>query len=142
MRRRLITMSMAMSGLLAVTGCAVGEAERSLPARVRDVTSSPLPRATSDQIAAGGTVRVTAKGPVPHQLIAGTGETITWRNETAKTISVRLIDGSEPSGDVQPGGSYTHVFDTAGSFAYRIGKAGAPAGVVEILPHTDGTPAP
>jgi plastocyanin len=142
MRRLLITTSLAVSSLLAATGCAVGRPDQAPPRRVRAVTSSPLPPAPSEKISAGKEVHVTKDGPLPHQLVAGTGETITWRNETAKTISVGLIDGSRPSGDILPGDAYTHVFDTAGSFAYRIGKPRQPAGVVEILPQANQEPAP
>ncbi|GAA1295706.1 hypothetical protein Psi02_11530 [Planotetraspora silvatica] len=139
----LITMTVAMSGILAVTGCAVGEVDQApSQQRTRPVTSSPLPAAPSDEMAAGNLVSITGSGPVPRQLIAGTGETISWRNDTAKTVSVGLIDGSKPSGAIPPGGAYTHVFDTAGSYAYRIGKSGDPVGVVEIMPQSDQVPVP
>ncbi|MEZ0074723.1 hypothetical protein [Planotetraspora sp. GP83] len=148
MRKLLITVSVAMTGLVGVTGCAAGDPdgrpEQSPQARTiaqMEQPASPLP-ASPDVISAGDSIRVTGKGPVPRQLVTGTGETITWRNETAKPISVRLIDGSKPSGAIPPGGTYTHVFDTAGSFAYRIGKSDDPAGVVEVLPQPSSEPTP
>lgn len=102
-----------------------------------------LPRIVSTEEAAGTSIRLTAAGVIPKRLIAGPGDTVTWRNETGAPQTVRLIDGTRPSAPIPPGGSYSHLFPTSGTFAYRLGKAKTLAGVIEInLPSTPSIPPP
>ncbi|RCG30981.1 hypothetical protein DQ384_13605 [Sphaerisporangium album] len=132
-----------MAGLACAAGCAVGQADQGLPGRpLENVTAPPLTSADTQRIGSGLTVSLTAGGPVPRQLVAGLGDTITWRNDSGGKVSVHLIDGTRPSGDIPPGGTFTHVFETVGSFAYRTSKDGEPVGFVEILPHAGQEPTP
>jgi plastocyanin len=123
-------LAVALTGILTATGCAVGQPSVN-PAQTQ---FTELPPAPTDVMDNGTLIRITGTGALPHSLIAAVGDTITWRNDSGKIITVRLIDGSEPSGDIGPGGTYTHVFGTSGSFAYRVGRSNDPAGIVEVLP--------
>ncbi|RAY11391.1 hypothetical protein DPM19_30675 [Actinomadura craniellae] len=118
--------------LLAVAGCG-GQA----PPEER-----ALPPVVSTELAAGKVVRLTEAGPVPNRLIAGPGDTITWRNESAKPRVVSLLDGTPPSKEIPPGGRYERAFPTSGTFAYRLDNAKkGTAGVIEInLPAVPGVP--
>ncbi|MEV6985256.1 hypothetical protein AB0M95_28890 [Sphaerisporangium sp. NPDC051017] len=142
----MITISVSMAGLLCAAGCAVGQEDQTPPnkSRVPTATAAPLTSAETARIANGAMVRLTDAGPIPKHLITGVGTTITWKNDTAKSASVRLIDGTKPSGDIPPGGTFTHVFETMGSYAYRLTKDGELVGVVEVMPHetTQAVPSP
>jgi plastocyanin len=125
--RNVLTVLAGVSSVLIVTaGCGTDTP----PAKA-------LPRIVSTEAAAGKSVRLTAAGPIPNRLIAGPGDTVAWHNEAATPQTVRLLDGTKPSGPIPPGGWYSHFFSTSGTFAYRLGTAKTPAGVIEInLPAT------
>jgi plastocyanin len=55
----------------------------------------------------------------PAELTVFVGEPVTWTNKGAGPHTVTFDDGSVDSGQILPGGSFGHVFDTPGTFKYH-----------------------
>jgi plastocyanin len=56
----------------------------------------------------------------PPQITVNKGDTVTWANNDSIAHTVTSDTGSElGSGDIQPGSTYSHTFNTAGSFQYH-----------------------
>jgi plastocyanin len=56
----------------------------------------------------------------PSVLTVSSGTTVTWVNEDSTVHTVTSDSGSElNSGEVPSGQSYTHTFNTAGTFSYH-----------------------
>ncbi|WP_214103540.1 cupredoxin domain-containing protein [Acrocarpospora catenulata] len=100
-------------------------------------TPEPTPTETTvnREAAFGHEVRITGDGVVPRRLVSGVGEEVSWRNESGTPVTVKLIDGTPPSGALKPGEVFTHTFETAGTFAYKLDAEKDPVGIVEVLPH-------
>ena len=47
------------------------------------------------------------------------GTTVTWTNNDQTTHTVTADDGSFDSGNIAPGGKFTHTFNAAGTIAYH-----------------------
>jgi len=47
------------------------------------------------------------------------GTTVTWTNNDAVTHTVTADDGSFNSGNIAPGGKFSHIFSAAGTVAYH-----------------------
>lgn len=57
----------------------------------------------------------------PAALDIGIGTTVTWTNEDGTQHTVTAGDGSFDSGALAQGGTFSHTFDTAGTFDYFCG---------------------
>jgi plastocyanin len=55
----------------------------------------------------------------PTTLTVSVGTTVTWKNTDTIQHSVTSDTGLFDSGLFSPGGSYTHTFDTAGTYPYH-----------------------
>ncbi|GAA0398430.1 hypothetical protein Acor_34330 [Acrocarpospora corrugata] len=123
-----------MRKLLALgTALAVTTACSAAPTPAVTAPATPAPAVTADT-AFGHEVRITSTGAIPKMLVSGVGESVAWRNDSEAPVTVRLIDGTPPSGALKPGDVFTHTFTTAGTFAYTFADNADPAGVVEVLP--------
>ena len=78
------------------------------------VTGASEPAATATKA-----VKITATAFTPATVTIGTGDTIRWTNADTKTHQVVANDGTFASGAIAPGHSYSHMFDTAGTFRYH-----------------------
>ncbi|GAA0975981.1 hypothetical protein GCM10009555_034860 [Acrocarpospora macrocephala] len=117
------------------TALAVATACSATPAPGATTTVAPTPDPANTAAAFGHEVRITSTGAVPKLLVSGVGEEVAWRNDSGAEVTVRLIDGTPPSGTLKPGDVFSHTFTTAGTFAYMLGTEKDPAGAVEVLPH-------
>ncbi|MEA2617265.1 MAG: hypothetical protein QOE72_3048 [Chloroflexota bacterium] len=74
------------------------------------------PAATST---GSGTVAIKnfAFGPTPISVTKGTA--VTWTNRDSSVHTATAVDRSFDTGNIEPGKSAGHTFDTAGTFAYR-----------------------
>jgi plastocyanin len=52
-------------------------------------------------------------------LVIGVNNTVSWTNNDAVTHTVSATDGSFDSGNLAPGATFTHTFDTAGTYNYH-----------------------
>jgi plastocyanin len=55
----------------------------------------------------------------PADLSVSVGTTVTWENEGPTSHTVTADDGSFDSTPIVAGASFSHTFDTAGTFAYH-----------------------
>jgi plastocyanin len=65
----------------------------------------------------------------PQTITIAQGDTVTWTNNGSMNHTVTADDKSFDSGTLIPGNSFTHTFDTAGSFPYYCQFHGGPNGV-------------
>lgn len=78
----------------------------------------------------------------PANIQVSAGSTITWTNNDSVAHSVTADDGSFDSGLIQPGASYSHTFDTAGTIAYHCSVHPNMTAEVVVLAATAGSTAP
>ncbi|MCU1360631.1 MAG: copper binding protein plastocyanin/azurin family protein, partial [Ilumatobacteraceae bacterium] len=97
--------------------------------RSPDVTASPAtPAAPGGTAAPGDTAARGAAAPSavtiaqfafgPPTLTVAAGTTVTWTNTDGVTHTVDSTDKSFKSDDLESGATFTHEFDTAGTFSY------------------------
>jgi plastocyanin len=59
-----------------------------------------------------------AKSFSPNRIDIKVGDMVTWTNDHREAHTVTSKSSAFDSGDIQPGQSYSHTFDKAGSFQY------------------------
>ena len=64
-------------------------------------------------------VAIKATGFSPKSVTIATGDAVKWTNRDTKNHQVVANNGSFASSVIKPGKSYTHTFNTAGTFGYR-----------------------
>ena len=64
-------------------------------------------------------VAIRATGFVPATVTIATGDAVKWTNRDTKNHQVVANNGSFASAAIKPGKTYTHTFNTAGTFGYR-----------------------
>src|SRR5262245_19186288 len=118
------------------TALAVATACSAAPAAAPVATpTATMPDPADTNAAFGHEVLITSTGAGPKLPASGVGEKVAWRNDSGAEVTVRLIDGTPPSGALKPGEVFSHTFTTAGTFAYMLDAEKDPAGAVEVLPH-------
>ncbi|MGZ4864159.1 MAG: cupredoxin domain-containing protein [Halobacteriota archaeon] len=80
-------------------------------------TSSPSPNA----IAASQTVVIQGFSFQPASITIQTGGSVIWRNDDSVSHQIVSNTNAFSSPVLSPGGSYTHVFDQAGTYPYHCG---------------------
>jgi plastocyanin len=79
---------------------------------------SPTTTGSSVSIVAGSrTLTTTAYNPNP--ITMSVGGTVTWMNNDSITHTSTSDGGSWDSGTMAPGASFSHTFQTAGTFQYH-----------------------
>lgn len=64
-------------------------------------------------------VAIRSTGFSPKSVTIATGDAVKWTNRDTKNHQVVANNGSFASAAIKPGKSYTHTFNTAGTFGYR-----------------------
>jgi len=64
-------------------------------------------------------VAIKSTGFSPKSVTIATGDAVKWTNRDTKNHQVVANNGSFASAAIKPGKSYTHTFNTAGTFGYR-----------------------
>jgi len=64
-------------------------------------------------------VAIKSTGFSPKSVTIATGDAVKWTNRDTKNHQVVANNGSFASSAIKPGKSYTHTFNTAGTFGYR-----------------------
>lgn len=70
----------------------------------------------------------------PSSQTISVGSTVTWTNGGSTAITVTSPDGLFDSETVQPGGSFSHTFDTPGTFRYFCVPYPHMKGVIVVSP--------
>lgn len=85
--------------------------------------SSPSTPPTSSTPAAvsivNGASSLTTNAYAPNPIDVAAGTTITWTNNDRTTHDSTATDGSWGSGAIAPGGQFSRMFSTAGTFPYH-----------------------
>ncbi|HMH33940.1 MAG TPA: cupredoxin domain-containing protein [Puia sp.] len=63
-------------------------------------------------------------------LQVATGTKVQWSNDDTTVHTVTADNGSFESGDIQPGGTFSQTFNTAGTFAYHDKHHASMTGVI------------
>ena len=119
-RLRFVALALAVVALVVVAGCG-GSASAPPATGGSSTTPSGGSAAPSDGgSASGGTgtaVTISNFTFTPADVTVKAGESVTWTNNdsVAHTVTGAAFD----SGQMAPGATYTHKFDTAGSFDYK-----------------------
>jgi plastocyanin len=72
-------------------------------------------------------------------LQVNTGANVTWKNDDTTAHTVTANDGSFDSGNIQPGSSYSHQFNSVGTFMYHDKLHESMSGtIVVIAPSSSG----
>ncbi len=132
MLRRIATLCLclclAASGGLAVAGCG-SDSKKSK-------SSKSKKRMKKSKHAAGGmAVSMQNTSFHPSSLSVKAGDTVTWTNEESTAHDVTADDGSfksGPPGGMKQGDTFEHVFDKAGSFAYKCTVHPNMTGTIEV----------
>jgi plastocyanin len=113
--------------LISVSSCTDSTVTVTVPAETQtETTTSPSNSSTVHEIVIGET------GFVPDKITVKTGDTVVWSNDSKNTRSIVSLyhfqDEDDVShlffgetwvtGDINPGESFSRVFDAAGSFEY------------------------
>jgi plastocyanin len=78
------------------------------------VTGASQPASTATKA-----VKITATAFSPASVTINTGDAVKWTNSDTKNHQVVANSGAFASPTIAPGKTYTHVFDTAGTFRYH-----------------------
>ena len=68
--------------------------------------------------AADPVVSITGSAFVPKTMVISAGQTITWTNNDSIPHTVTTTDGKLDSGNITPGNSYSHTFESSGEYSY------------------------
>jgi plastocyanin len=106
-------MMFAVMLLTAVTACGKGSSP-----------TSPTPTTVSATIVSGGFN--------PNPINISVGSTVTWMNNDTVAHTVVADNGAFSSGTIEPGGRYSYLFPSAGTFPYHDASNANMAGVVNV----------
>lgn len=65
----------------------------------------------------------------PQHLVVAPGSTVVWINQSTQQHTVTADDGSFASGTLSPNATYSHVFNTPGTYPYYSQNGGAQGGI-------------
>lgn len=110
-----MTLRGALAALVLGLTAACGSSSSS-PSSPSTPPSSSIPAAVSI-VSGASSLTTNAYAPNPIDVAAGT--TITWTNNDTRTHDSTATDGSWGSGAIAPGGQFSRMFSTAGTFPYH-----------------------
>ena len=85
------------------------------------VVAVALPITLGARGASTSNVNISGFAFVPQNLLIQVGDTVIWTNNdgTPHTVTSTDLTGELDSGTISNGDTYTHVFNTVGTFSYR-----------------------
>jgi plastocyanin len=132
-RTRTILILVAAAALLAA-GCAAGGGnEDKGEAAIAPAAASSTSQGSASGDADTDDVRIVDFGFAPGTVTAKVGQKVKWEHQDpGVTHTVTALDRSFRSGDLEEGDEFSHVFPTAGTFAYRCGIHPDMQGTVKV----------
>lgn len=126
-----------VTAVLLVSMAACGESTTPVgPLRTNPApspTPPPLANAASVSIVPGAQV-LTTTAFSPNPITVGTGTTVTWTNNDSNVAHTSTADGgSWDSGALAPGTSFSHTFNTVGTFSYHCRIHPNMVGTVSVI---------
>jgi plastocyanin len=121
---------------MVLTACAPQVAAPVVPVTSVQATTIPAAPETSVPAVTGSEVKIEISGFAfnPATVTIKVGETVTWTNQDGAVHTVVADDNSWTSDSLGQGASFSHTFDTAGTFTYRCGVHPAMKGTVIVQP--------
>jgi plastocyanin len=120
-RRMLATLALVTVGAVTVAGCAGeddGQGAAAGPATAAPATSATASRAATDGDA--DDVRIRDFAFSPRRIDAKAGQRVKWEHrDPGVTHTVAADEGAFRSGELEDGDEFSHLFRTAGTYAYR-----------------------
>ncbi|HVM00730.1 MAG TPA: cupredoxin domain-containing protein [Egibacteraceae bacterium] len=99
------TFTLLMAASLALAGCMTDD----------ELASPPVP----EQSPSGEAVVVVADFAfAPEEIAVAPGSAVEWTFDEGRSRHTVTFDDGEKSGDLEPGDTYTRVFDEAGTYPY------------------------
>jgi plastocyanin len=119
-----------IAGALAAVACGGDNGATSTPASAT-ATKAPqasgtaaattAPTSTPGAAAKSASVAIKDFDFTPATVTIAVGGTVTWTNNGPSTHTVAADDGSFDSGNLSQGKTFSHTFQTAGTFSYHCG---------------------
>jgi hypothetical protein len=138
-RLRLLGTVVALTGLFLLSGCGGSDAVATpTPAAVHSPTPKPLTGPSREAVSPdpnfdfGYSVQITAKGFLPHWLVATCCQAIVWHNLTGTTTSVVFDHIGVASGPIPAGGTFTFTPKNAESITYHSGTDATAHAIVQV----------
>ena len=143
-RPRFLTALVALAGLFLLSGCGTSDAVITpTPSTAHTATPKPLTGPSREAISPdsnfdfGYTVQITAKGFLPHWLVATCCQAITWQNLSGTTTSVVFDHLGVASGPIPPGGTFVFTPKNVESIAYHSGTDASAHAIVQVNQSTE-----
>jgi plastocyanin len=106
------------------------------------VTSAPGGGTDAGTLATSGSVTIGDRLFVPTTVEVATGGTIKWTNTDSESHTATSADGAFDSGILAPGGTFSHTFDTAGTYPFFCAIHPEMQGTIEVSDAAAASPAP
>ncbi len=115
---------------------ALESASGSPSASMAPMQMSPMPSTGPAASAAttGAAVAIKDFSFQPASISVVVGSTVTWTNNDTTGHTVTADDGSFDSGTVAPGATFSHTFDTAGTFTYHCNIHPSMTATITVVP--------
>jgi len=82
-------------------------------------TTTPPTTPTNPPVTNGSAVTMSMTAFAPGSISVPAGTTVTWTNNDNMVHTVTSNTGDFDSGNVQPGGTFSHTFTATGTFNYK-----------------------
>ncbi|KIC94183.1 hypothetical protein OI18_12945 [Flavihumibacter solisilvae] len=69
----------------------------------------------------------------PASLRVKTGTTVKWNNDDTMAHTVTANDNSFDSGEIQPGGNFSRMYNTVGTYPYHCTLHPGMTGTIEVV---------
>ena len=102
--------------------------ETSAPTEVASATSAPNTSGTVFE------VKISGFAFEENTVTIKVGDTVTWTNHESATHTVAADDGSFISSNLKNDASFSHTFDSAGTYPYHCGFHSSMTGTVIVVP--------
>lgn len=136
MKTKILVLFAAIVMMITVSGCPGSNPDNQSTAASSSNTSTTAAAATEDTSTAEATslstnvVLIENHAFNPGVLTIKAGDSVTWTNKDSVAHSVVFADFKSIS--LKKGDSFTHVFDTAGSYQYNCGPHPDMKGTIEV----------
>jgi plastocyanin len=125
----LSTLALLVITSLLLMNCSAGPAASSPPA-----TATPQSPGAAQPISPATAVTIKGFAFDPASVTVKVGTSVTWTNEDSAPHTISSDKGDWDSGRLAQGGTYTHKFDQAGTYAYHCAVHPSMTGTVVVTP--------
>jgi len=109
----------AMVGVLVSALAACSTTPSTTPTPTLTGTATPTPTPTGTPTGIVNKVSIQGFAFNPSSITVSVGTTVTWTNNDSVTHTVTSDTGAFSSGNLNPGQTFSHTFNQAGTFAYH-----------------------